>query len=165
MSLTLHIVFGSRDSDLVYWKSSIPQNCFNYYVNRIIESERNKEIAVLPIPAQRGTECRKLSIHLTFRSASDIRFVRSFPKRKRGLYLKEIMRKHIRENYRRLNAGDSDATSETPIAELEDNTEIISPIEAHPDEPEKEVKGIGVAEEEEEKSEEYKKFLREMAGY
>ena len=165
MSLTLHIVFGSRDADLVYWKSSIPKNCFNYYVNRIIESERNKEIAVLPIPTHRGTECRNLSIHLTFRSPADIRFVRSFPKRKRGLYLKEIIRKHILQNYRRMNAGGSDAPAEDPIVELDDNSDTVSPVEIQPVEPEKEVKEIEIAEEEDEMSEEYKKILREMAGY
>ena len=165
MSLTLHIVFGSRDADLVYWKSSIPKNCFNYYVNRIIESERNKEIAVLPIPEKKGAECRNLSIHLTFRSASDIRFVRSFPKRKRGSYLKEIMRKHILENYRRMNAGDSDKPEESINVEMDDNTETIPHTEPHPVEDEKKKKENEITEEEDEMSEEYNKILREMTGY
>lgn len=165
MSLTLHIVFGSRDADLVYWKSSIPKKCFNYYVNRIIECERNKEIAVLPLPEHPGVECRKLSIHLTFRSAPDIRYVRAFPKRKRGVYLKEIMRKHILENYRRMKTIEADLSDESTEAELKDNTTESSPAYILPADQTKEITEVEAADAEDEISEEYKNMLREMTGY
>ena len=171
MSMTVHIVFGFRDGDIVYWRSALPKNCFTYYVREIVNSERNKEIAVLPMPEERGILMRKEEVQLIFRTNVEIRFIRSLPKGKRASMLKSIIRKHLLANYRRVGLELSDipvqqetvpATEESKQEEIAEN---ISEQEVNNSKEEKESDKVELVEDEDEMSEEYKKILREMAGY
>ena len=165
MSLKLHLVFGSHDSDIVYWRASLPKNCFTHYVREIVNSERNKEIAILPVPAERGILTKKEEVQIIFRTNAEMRFIRSFPKWKRSAMLKSIIRKHLLANYHK--AGVEEERDSLDHEQKETPAEHKNLPEKRNEEikEDKALDKADITDEEDEMSEEYKKFLREMAGY
>ena len=165
MSMTVHVVLGFRDSDIVYWRSSLPKNCFTHYIREIVNSERNKEIAILPVPEERGILMRKEEVQIIFRTNAEMRFIRSLPKGKRAAMLKSIIRKHLLANYRKTGV------EEEEIPPQQEQKVIPAEQKDFPDRKKEEIQEektpdkIEIADEEDEMSEEYKRFLREMAGY
>lgn len=98
-----HLIFGSKDADIVYWMSFLPKKTFNCYVNRILKAELQKRIETLPIPEERGLENRKVDITLYFADTEIFNMLTSLPTRERSKYIKKIIRKHVDANYKRLN--------------------------------------------------------------
>ena len=168
MSMTVHVVLGFRDSDIVYWRSSLPKNCFTHYVREIVNSERNKDIAVLPVPEDRGIVMRKEEVQIIFRTNAEIRFIRSLPKGKRAAMLKSIIWKHLLANYRKVGVEIEEIPPQQEQREIMADQKGFT--ETKKEEIKEEIKEEKTSDEveiieEDEMSEEYKKSLREMAGY
>jgi len=114
--VTVHFVLGGKDADILYWKNYLPPKSFAHYIRTILYAERKKEIAVLPVPQTRGVIIGMADSKFVITDRVLIQFVRSFPKGSRTGIIKNIIRKHLDENYRRtLNSSD------TPVGNTDDN--------------------------------------------
>ena len=103
--MTVHFVLTVRDADLLYWRNSLPPRSFGDYVRLILQAEKRKEIAPLPVPPERGAVIGKLDRKFELSDRALIQFVRSFPVGRRTAAIKAIMRKHLDANYSRMNSA------------------------------------------------------------
>lgn len=108
-----HIVLGNTDGDILHWKNSLPPKTFSHFVREILSAEKRRRIAVIPLPKQRGIDTGHLETHIRISDKQLLQFLMSFPKRKRAGMVKNIIRKHIAANFRRL--GLEEQSVETPI--------------------------------------------------
>lgn len=169
-----HIYFGLKDADLIYWKQSVPDNCFGNYVRAILVAEKRKKIAYVPVPSQRGRAYGKSEskIHLVDKEAAAL--LESIPSYKRNTELKRILRKHLEANY-------NGYFSKKPVSVTEVAEEHEEQIENIPTEeiiPEQDTinESVAVIEEsddtvtetdepdDDEMSDEYRKMLEQMSG-
>ena len=97
-----HIVLGNTDGDILHWKNSLPQKTFSHFVREILSAERRRRIAVVPLPEQRGIVTGHIETHIRIQDKQLTQFLMAIPKRKRAGTVKNIIRKHIAANYRRL---------------------------------------------------------------
>ena len=118
--ITLHIKFGKKDADLVYWKSFVPQSSFSQYVRQILLAEKRKTVAILPVPPERGFEYKTMDTKVYLYGRSEVQFINSIPKGKRSAAIRSIIRKHVNANYIKNGAEELPnprAKQETPLSQ------------------------------------------------
>lgn len=170
-----HIYFGLKDADLLYWKQSIPDNCFGNYVRAVLVAEKKKKIAYIPVPSQRGFAYGKseTKIHLIDKEAASL--LESIPKFKRNAEFRRILRKHLEANYngyfeKKPIIPTQPEESEVDTQEVQ--TEKVFEEPGLPSESEyvpkadttDDVLTVDDEAEDDEMSEEYKKMLKQMSG-
>ena len=101
--MTIHLILNETDADLIYWRNFLPPRTFGKYVCRILEAERNGQIADIPVPENLETEKGYLDLKFVINEKDLINFIESIPNWKRGTLIKSIIRKNIYENYVRKN--------------------------------------------------------------
>lgn len=104
-----HIVFGNTDGDILHWKNSLPKNTFSHYVREILSAEKRRRIAVIPLPEQPGISTGRIETHIRIPDRLLSQYILSIPKRKRSTTIKNIIRKHISVNYKRLSMDEQPA--------------------------------------------------------
>lgn len=161
----IHLKLGEKDADIVYWKDSIPNNSFTWYVREILAAEKNKYVAAIPVPDKTGLVYRRVDVRLYFTEKAEIQLIRSIPKGKRASEIKKIIRKHLRLNY----------SAKGKKGENEQTDEEIIPVQ-HEEQPEPtEIKEADTAsdlpandvsedDENDEVSEEYRNMLKGLFG-
>lgn len=116
--MILHICFGKKDSDLIAWKKSLPDQMFGYYVKTVLTSEKNKTLCVIPSDFKcKGTE-NPIDVKVYITDKSLAQYLRAFSKNGISATVKYILRKHIEWN--RLNTG--------YVAESEKASDIVVPL-------------------------------------
>ena len=171
---SIHVYFGTKDGDLIYWKHSIPKNSFSFFVRAALAAERKKKIAYIPVPASRGSIDKPFDVKVFLTDKDAALMMESIPKFKRKAELKRILRKHLEANYSGYfvkKQPDFVEVEQEPVI----NKEVVSLEESNKatvDEDEYIVETDRAEEakpeindtEDDEMSEEYKKMLRQMSG-
>ena len=123
--MILHICFGKKDSDLIAWKKSLPDQMFGYYVKAVLTSEKNKTFCIIPADFKcKGTE-NPIDVKVYITDKSLVQYVRAFSKNGISATVKYILRKHIERN--RLNAGyltEQEKTDGIAVASPEENDDV-----------------------------------------
>lgn len=101
--MILHICFGKKDSDLIAWKKSLPDQMFGYYVKSVLASEKNKTFCVIPVDFKYDNTENPIDVKVYITDKSLVQYVRAFSKNGISATVKYILRKHIEWN--RLNTG------------------------------------------------------------
>ena len=171
---SIHVYFGTKDGDLIYWKHSIPKNSFSFFVRSALAAERKKKIAYIPVPASRGSIDKPFDVKIFLTDKDAALMIESFPKYKRNAELKRILRKHLEANYsgyfikkqpdfvevEQESIINKEVVSfEEPNKETVDDDEFINETDRA-----EEIKTENNEAEDDEMSEEYKKMLRQMSG-
>lgn len=139
MLMDIHIVFGKKDADIVFWLSSIPKRMMSHYIRSVLLSEKMKTYAVIPVPSEKGLLSKRIDTKIYLTDKSLLSFLRSFGNETMCSVIKRVLRKHLEWNYR--NAIDFTAQSVNETAE--------KTSESYDDD---------------EMSDEYRNMLMEMAG-
>lgn len=139
--MNLHIVFGKKDADIVCWIKGLPPQMFSHYARRILLAEKNRRLAVVPIPEKNELIFEKIDTKLLLSEKELTQYVHSFPQGKMSAEVKRILRKHIEWNYSRAQRN------EATVGEIKAK---------HKSEP--------VLESDDEMSDEYRKMLMELSG-
>lgn len=134
--MILHICFGKKDSDLIAWKKSLPDQMFGYYVKSVLASEKNKTFCVIPVDFKYDNTENPIDVKIYITDKSLAQYVRTFSKSGISATVKYILRKHIEWNM--LNTG--------YMAESEKASEIVVPL----------------SEENDDVREEYKRFFEKI---
>lgn len=116
--MILHICFGKKDSDLIAWKKSLPDQMFGYYVKSVLASEKNKTFCVIPVDFKYDNTENPIDVKIYITDKSLAQYVRTFSKSGISATVKYILRKHIEWN--RLNTG--------YVAESEKASDIVVPL-------------------------------------
>lgn len=116
--MILHICFGKKDSDLIAWKKSLPDQMFGYYVKSVLASEKNKTFCVIPVDFKYDNTENPIDVKVYITDKSLAQYVRAFSKNGISATVKYILRKHIEWN--RLNTG--------YVAESEKASDIVVPL-------------------------------------
>ncbi len=146
--MMLHMLFGKKDGDLTYWKSTIPIGMFSYYVRLVIEADIKKTYIILPIPKEPGRLKKPCDVKVPIKDAELLKHLSILPSKQRSQYIKKILRKQLDWNYRRQKA----AGKEVPVAR---NVFAVSAQPKKPAEVAATPKGT---------DDDYRKMLMELSG-
>lgn len=147
--MMLHMLFGKKDGDLTYWKSTIPIGMFSYYVRLVIEADIKKTYIILPIPKEPGRRKESCDVKVPIKDAELLKHLNALPSKQRSQYIKKILRKQLDWNYRRQKAA---AGKEVPVAR---NVSAASVQPKKPTEVSTTPKGA---------DDDYRKMLMELSG-
>ncbi len=98
--MTVHLIIGEDYGDIVYWKKNLPPKKFGYYVCRILRAEMNGGKASIPVPSEKMISNATIDVKFEVNEKDLIKYIKSFPKRRRSEMMKEILRKHIAQAYK-----------------------------------------------------------------
>lgn len=98
-----HFRLGNKDADIVYWMSNLQHGTFSHFVEQILIAELKRQIAVVPVPKKQGFDYRHIDLSLYITNKQVIRVISDIPARRKSLYIKKVIRKHILENYSRVD--------------------------------------------------------------
>ena len=106
--MIIHMILKEEDADLIYWRNFLPPKQFGYYINSILQAEHIGAIALLPVPEEWGEGYAPVDLRFSVKLPGAKKLVNNLPTRKRSTTIKEIIRKHFRENIARVEQIEKD---------------------------------------------------------
>ena len=169
--MRIHFLIGKKDADIVWWIRNLPKKTFNHYIKLILQAEKNKTYAVIPVPLQKELMREEFDTTIRINDKVLTQFVRSFSKEGISNALKRIIRKHIEWNYVQQSKANNVnntliKTEDTEPIEVEDTViEETSELKHEPvHEQFNDLFQEHDVEEDEELSEEYMEMLKKLSG-
>lgn len=106
--MIIHMILKKEDADLIYWRNFLPPKEFGHYVNSILEAEHIGAIALLPVPEEWGEGHAPVDLRFSVKLPGAKELVKKLPTRKKSITIKELIRKHLRENIARIEQIEKD---------------------------------------------------------
>ena len=113
--MQIHIVFGKKDKDLAYWVRSLPLKSFNYYVKLILKAEIRRKTALVIVPNKKGIYDGIVEQRLYISEKEIIEYINQMPSYKKASTIKNIKRRHINANYKRVASADENSKRNNPV--------------------------------------------------
>lgn len=106
--MIIHMILKKEDADIICWRKFLPPKEFGHYVNSILEAEHRGLTALLPVPEEWDEEDTLVDLRFSVKLPGAKELVKKLPTRKRSITIKELIRKHLRENIARIEQIEKD---------------------------------------------------------